>query len=173
MDEHHHLKISFSNLKDFFNKEKLKNYLRRILTLKSKPSKIALSIALGVFVGLLIPIGLQTLIVVPIGLLLGCNVILATTATFISNPITMFPIYYAAFKVGEFVTSIEISWQAIYNIIDNPNIDNIITLGSEGIIVFFSGGFIIGAITAAITYFLALRTILAYRIRKNIPIDPQ
>ncbi len=172
MDEHHHLKISLSNLKDFFNKEKLKNYVRRVLTLKSKPSKIALSIALGVFIGLLIPIGLQTFVVVPIGLLLGCNVILATAATLVSNPVTMFPIYYAAFKVGEIVTQIEISWNAIYNIINKPNIDNILALGTEGVIVFFSGGFVMGAITAALAYFLSLKAILAYRKRKNIPIDP-
>ncbi len=172
MNEHHHLKISLSNIKDFFKKEKLKDYARRVLTLKSKPSKIALSIALGVFIGLLIPIGLQTFVVVPLGLMLGCNVILATAATLISNPVTMFPIYYVAFKVGEVVTRIEISWEAFYNIIDKPNIDNIVTLGTDGIIVFFSGGFVMGAIAGSIAYYFSLKAILAYRKRKNIPIDP-
>ncbi|MET1755012.1 DUF2062 domain-containing protein [Novosphingobium sp. RD2P27] len=57
-------------------------------------------VALGLFVGFLIPIGqfvIAALLAVPI----RANVPIAASATLVTNPLTFAPIYFAAFKVGE------------------------------------------------------------------------
>jgi uncharacterized protein (DUF2062 family) len=56
-------------------------------------------IALGLFAGLIIPLG-QTPIAVFLALTVRANVIVAAAATLITNPVTFPAIYYAAYQVG-------------------------------------------------------------------------
>jgi uncharacterized protein (DUF2062 family) len=59
-------------------------------------------LALGVFVSFILPVGqfaLAALLAVP----LRANVPLSAAATLVSNPLTFGPIYYAAYKTGEFL----------------------------------------------------------------------
>lgn len=54
---------------------------------------------MGLFAGFLIPIG-QTPFAALFALTVRANVLVAACATLITNPLTMPPIYYAAYKVG-------------------------------------------------------------------------
>ena len=155
-------------IKTLFTKEKIKEFIKRLVSLKATSPKIAFSIALGIFIGLMIPIGLQTIILIPIATLLGCNIFLATGATLISNPVTMFPIYYSAVKIGEFLTGINLSWSRIEVAMTNPTWNNILSLGNDGLIVFFTGSFIEGIIGGVIFYLVALYFINKWR-KKHLP----
>jgi uncharacterized protein (DUF2062 family) len=129
-------------IRDFFDREKLKKFLLYVIKMKGNSFHLALSISIGIFIGLLVPMGLQTIVIIPIILLLRTNILLTYTATFISNPITIVPLYTLSFKIGEIVTDRNIQWEKIYEILENPTFSNMFDLGQESIIIFFYGAFI-------------------------------
>lgn len=64
---------------------------------------MALGVAVGMFIGLLIPIA-QIPFAAAIALCLRANVAVAAAGTLVSNPLTVPPIYYAAYHLGAWVT---------------------------------------------------------------------
>ena len=151
-----------------FNTLSLKYYFEKILHLKYTPSKIALSIAIGIFLGLVLPMGFQTFVAVPIALMLGCNMLLTVAATLISNPITILPIYYVAIKIGQFITNISLSWDTISQTISHPSLEKILLLSKDGLIVLFTGTFVLATIISLIVYFITLKVIVTHRKRHNL-----
>lgn len=158
--------ISPQKFRNLFKKDKLKEYLHKLINLQATPSKIAFSIALGVFIGLLIPMGLQTFFIIPLAMATGCNLIVAYAATLISNPVTIIPIYYLSVKIGIYFTKINFTWNEFNTVINNPTYNNIIKLGGNGMIVFFTGAFLQAIIFSALFYFISLKTIVYLRKRK-------
>jgi len=63
---------------------------------------IALGVALGLFFGLLLPIA-QIPMSAGVAVALRANVPAAVASTFVSNPLTFGPIYYAAWRLGSAV----------------------------------------------------------------------
>ncbi|MEZ5627010.1 MAG: DUF2062 domain-containing protein [Rhodocyclaceae bacterium] len=64
---------------------------------------VALGVALGVFFGLLIPIA-QIPLSVGAAVVLRANVPAAAASTLVTNPITFGPVYFAAYRLGTWVT---------------------------------------------------------------------
>jgi uncharacterized protein len=60
---------------------------------------LARGVALGLFVGLLVPLG-QTPVAALLSLRARANVLVAAIATLVTNPLTFPAIYYAAYRVG-------------------------------------------------------------------------
>ncbi|MDT7928421.1 DUF2062 domain-containing protein [Tepidimonas sp.] len=81
---------------------------------------LALGLALGVFFGLLIPLG-QIPASATLAVLLRANLPAAVASTFVTNPVTIGPVYYGAFKLGAWVLQSE----------PGPGV----TTGPEGIIL--------------------------------------
>jgi uncharacterized protein (DUF2062 family) len=63
---------------------------------------IAIGLAIGVFMGLLIPLA-QIPISAFLAVLLRANLPIAITSTLISNPFTFAPLYYLAYRIGSFI----------------------------------------------------------------------
>lgn len=59
-------------------------------------------VALGLVAGFLIPVG-QIVVAALFALSLRANVVVAATATPVTNPLTFPPIYYAAYRLGQFL----------------------------------------------------------------------
>ena len=68
-----------------------------IFTRRSMPG----GIALGLFFGFLPVIPFQMLLAATGAVILGVNLPLALLATWVSNPVTIYPVYMAAMRVGE------------------------------------------------------------------------
>ncbi len=64
---------------------------------------VALGVALGVFFGLLIPLA-QIPVTAAAAIVLRANIPAAAASTLITNPLTFPPLYYAAYKLGGWVT---------------------------------------------------------------------
>jgi uncharacterized protein (DUF2062 family) len=64
---------------------------------------VALGVALGVFFGLLIPVA-QIPLTATAAVVLRANLPAAVASTLISNPVTFGPLYYAAYRLGSWVT---------------------------------------------------------------------
>lgn len=69
---------------------------------------VALGAAIGVSMGLLIPLA-QIPASAILSMLFRAHVGVASIATLITNPVTFGPVYFAAYKFGEFVTGITFS----------------------------------------------------------------
>lgn len=66
---------------------------------------VALGAAIGVFFGFLIPL-FQIPITALVSVLLRANIGVAAISTLITNPVTFGPVYFVAYKFGEYVTGI-------------------------------------------------------------------
>jgi uncharacterized protein (DUF2062 family) len=64
---------------------------------------VALGVALGVFFGLLIPVA-QIPASVGAAILLRANIPAAAASTLVTNPVTFGPVYYAAYRLGSWIT---------------------------------------------------------------------
>lgn len=63
---------------------------------------VARGVALGLFVGFILPIG-QVVVAALLAASARGNLLVAAVATLITNPLTFPPIYYAAFRTGSFL----------------------------------------------------------------------
>lgn len=71
-----------------------------ILHIDDSANRIAMGVAIGLFVGLTPLIGLHTLIVLPLALLVRANKFVALTCVWVTNIFTAVPIYYFNYMVG-------------------------------------------------------------------------
>ncbi len=172
-------KIRFTDF-DFRNihhyVDKIKNYILELIRIERDPLKISLSIAIGIFVGLAIPMGVQTFFIIPFIILFRANFILAYMATYISNPITILPIYYSALRIGEFIIrdflgiKIIINFNKVQQLLNYFTFDKLILLGKEFLITFTIGLIIQGIIVTILIFFVSY-TIISFLIKNKILIQ--
>ena len=120
----------------------------------SDPKLVASSISIGLFFGILLPMGTQSLVVVPIALYLRVNVYIAMSATLITNPLTVAPLYYVSILIGKYITSFNFNREEIQGIINSPNYENLLSLGREILISLVLGNLCIAILISITSYFL-------------------
>jgi uncharacterized protein (DUF2062 family) len=74
-----------------------------ILHADDPPHRLALGIAIGVFTTFTPTVGLQMMIVVFLAWLLGANKVVGIPLVWITNPVTIVPIFYSCYRVGQMV----------------------------------------------------------------------
>ncbi|GAA5217554.1 hypothetical protein GCM10025776_22650 [Corallincola platygyrae] len=96
------------------------------------------------------PIPFQMLLAASIAILVRTNLPLSVALVWISNPITMPPIFYGAYLVGVWVTgnsekqfSFELSWQGVVDSFTHLGYPFLVGCGISGIIAGALGYFII------------------------------
>lgn len=80
-----------------------KFFVYRILHADDTPHRIALGVAIGLFVGLTPTMGAQTVIAVAIAALLRANKAVCIPVVWVSNPFTAVPLYYSLWLLGSVV----------------------------------------------------------------------
>jgi uncharacterized protein (DUF2062 family) len=85
-----------------------KKLIRPIFTINDTPHSIALGVTLGVFVSLTPTVGIQMLLAVIIGTFIKANRIIAALLCWISNPITILPMYYSYYWLGGKILGIDL-----------------------------------------------------------------
>lgn len=87
-----------------FNKKKAKSLYRRftdwLIAHTGTPHTIALGFAVGIFVALTPTVGFQMILGALFAHLLGANRLIAAALAWITNPLTIVPIYYFNYQVG-------------------------------------------------------------------------
>jgi uncharacterized protein len=151
-------------------------YFLRIKRMKGDPEYLARSFAFGIFMGVLPLIPVQTIILVPLTLLLRVSTITAMLAGYVvSNPLTFIPQYYSTWKLGNAVLPGWVTWAQIENALHVAASDGFLEglaafgrLGIKAVAVMETGGAIIGLPVAAASYFLALRFFSAVRRKRAL-----
>lgn len=124
---------------------------------------IARGFAAGVFSGMFPLFGLQTAIGIAIALLVRGNKLMAAAGTWISNPITDVPIFLLNFKVGQWLLGAN---HLTLNLATLRNFEALAAIGSELLIIWFTGCLVMGCASALTSYFFSLRLIRRWRMRQ-------
>ena len=74
--------------------------IHRVLHADDTPHRIALGIGIGIFVGLTPTVGFQMIIAGAIAVALRANKLVCIPMVWITNPVTLVPIYAACFSLG-------------------------------------------------------------------------
>jgi uncharacterized protein (DUF2062 family) len=118
---------------------------------------VALGMAIGLFIGFLIPLA-QILLAAAAAVFLRANVAVAAAGTLVTNPLTVPPIYYAAYQLGAWTTETSataaVSWADPVSILEN--------LGAIGLPLF--AGLAITAGFAAVASYLLISRVWIWRV---------
>ncbi len=149
-------------------KPQLKKGMDEIRHPGNHPKTTALSIAIGLFIGIAIPMGFQVWAMAALLLIFHYNLVIASFVSLISNPFTILPIYYVILSLGEFILGVNFPWELFYNFLEEPGMDKILAFGTRGISVFFTGSIVIAVLVAVPSYFIAIKAITRMHDRKNL-----
>lgn len=160
----------------------LMKYYIKVVAQKGTPEFIARGAAIGLFIGLLIPMTGQLIIAIPLAWLLKGSKLAATITTFITNPWTVVFIYPPQIYFGKMLLTLSIpKWAEVdkiyqelmeamghFSLTQPDTWTPILDLGlSEIILPFLAAGFVMGVIGAIIGYFMTLRLVRRYRALRN------
>ncbi len=141
----------------------------RFLKIRGEPREIALGLALGIFIGMLPVLGLQTVSAIFFASLLKWNKISAALGTLISNPLTIPPLYALTYFVGNKLMGLRqglprFTTSGVETLID------MVQKTPEIILALFIGGFLLGLPAALVGYFLSYEALKRYqsRIREKL-----
>jgi uncharacterized protein (DUF2062 family) len=141
----------------------------RFLKIRGEPRQIALGLALGIFIGMLPVLGLQTVSAIFFASLLKWNKIAAALGTLISNPLTIPPLYAITYFVGNKLMGLRhglprFTTSGVETLID------MVQKTPEIILALFIGGILLGLPSAAVGYFLSYEALKRYqsRIREKL-----
>ena len=156
-------------------RNKFLRFYVRLIRSEGTPSSIARGVALGLAVGLIIPVGLQTLPAIFLAFVFKANKVLTWTCTCVTNPATAIVIYPFQCWVGGFLMfspmkmshlaekfhdllhaeTIAAGWQAFTS------------LGWGILLPFFAGGIFFALLAAPLGYILSFKAVTAYHARRE------
>lgn len=86
-----------------FDKEKLKQKIKTVLSLDSTPSHIAAGFAVGVFISFTPFFGVHTFLAIALAFILRVNKVACLTGAWLNTPLTVVPMLVASYNLGRFL----------------------------------------------------------------------
>jgi uncharacterized protein (DUF2062 family) len=157
-----------------------KYYYLRFIRLRGQPSVLARGVAVGTFIGITPTIPFHTILALLLAYIMRGSKIAALLATVtVSNPLTFFLQYYLSFRIGNWLTPRNISWEKMSELMEalssGANFSESLTalghMGLEALIVILVGGFILAipfTIASYVLSFMFFRAIQQKRLEKHI-----
>ncbi len=140
----------------------IRYYWLKFRRLQGNPQKLAWGMALGVFIGITPTVPFHTVLALVLPPLLGISPVTAYLGIWVMNPLTIAPLYLAAYKVGQ----IFLYGGKPLVIPESLDFYAFLELLWRGGLALQVGGVILALPPAIISYFLTLWTIRRYRQRK-------
>jgi len=130
--------------------------------LQGDPRKLAWGMALGVFVGMTPTVPFHTAAVLILAPVLGISPVTAYLGIWVMNPVTIAPLYLAAYKVGQFLLfrGEPLCLPATFDV------QSTLELLWRGGLALQVGGLLLAMPPAIISYFLTLWAVQRYRQRQ-------
>ena len=156
-------------------KNKLYTLYLKIVRAEGSPECIARGVAVGLTIGLVLPIGTQTLPALALAFLLKANKVLSWTFTCVSNPASVFILYPFQCWVGSYLVFKPLSLDSFSSRFSalaeastlSETFRELGALGADVMIPFFAGGVFFAVICAPLGYVVSRRLVLAYHRRKE------
>ena len=154
-------------------RERLSSLYAKIVKERKSAEFIARGWSLGVFVGTVIPFGIQIYIAIPLSFLLKGSKIGALTGTLISNPLTILFLYPAQCWAGSRLLGKDVSWGAISDalrdVLTQQDWSSLSQLSGHLVTSFFAGGLLFASVVTPVVYFCVLHLVRNYRRMRGIP----
>lgn len=147
-------------------RRKLRKYLdvrsglRRILHLRGSPHSIALSFAIGMYIGFIPLLGVQTFLALILSWILRLNAVAMVSAAYFTNPLTFVPLFWMAFKVGMLLYPSEVSLPANWTEFE---LERMFELLSPYLVQLIIGTTVLGLIFAGASYVFVKYLVTRYR----------
>ena len=157
----------------------MRRLVRSILHSRGTPRAVALGAAIGIFVACTPTIGFQMIIAAALATLCGANRLPAIVMVYISNPLTAVPLYGFCYKVGSVLLAWfgfnPLSWARLSALFKfgggEPLLTSVwqkfislLSLGWDITLPLWVGCFLVGAVSAAISYPLLVRLVEGHRL---------
>lgn len=161
-------------MKKYFQWRTYKAIFLKLMRTQASPESLALGVALGLFIGFLVPMGLQILVVLPLAFWLKASKVPAVAFTFVTNHVTVFFIYPVQCWIGSYLMfhpfRLSVLQDQLRGLIQAPDMQTALVeishLGLQLGISFFLGGLLFGAIAGGIGYMGTYQA--AVRFRKKL-----
>lgn len=149
-----------------------------LLSLKGSPRQIALGLGVGVLVGFSPLWGLHMVLAAALATLLGCSRAAAVAAVWLSNPLTVVPVYTLTYRVGHWFvpgrsdstisemlsaifTQKHAAWWDLWG-----RMREVLRVGEELLVPLTIGGLVVGVFCGTLTY-VAARLALRFLGRRS------
>lgn len=144
--------------------QRLANYwLWRLAKREEEPEALARGIAVGMFAGLLPMLG-QSFVAIALAWAVGGSRIVAAAMTFVSNPLTTFPIFVFDYWVGCQLLSKEMLHVSPS---DFESWEKFSALGLDFVLTIFAGGLLVGGLSGVIAYFAGHSIVKKLQARRH------
>ena len=157
-------------------------FIYRVLHVDDTPHRIAMGIAVGIFVAWTPTIGLQMILCVLISALVGANKFVGLPFVWLSNPLTVIPIYGPNYMVGNWLLGGKYSWPSfmedaramMFQGEGNILLRTVARIQSwwaatvEVFLPLWLGSLLVAAVLAVGTYFTIARIVTIYRQRQGL-----
>ena len=135
------------------------------------PDAVARGVAIGFFIGLIIPMGGQTVLAVALAFILRASKLPAMACTWISNPWTVIFLYPFQCYIGSKVIGGDLTFSSVSDIfakfMKDPSFGAFTDLGRDIVLPFFIGGAMLAVPVALISYFATYGMIVSYNKRAD------
>ncbi len=152
---------------------RLKQAFIGILHLDDTPHSIALGVAIGTFVAYQPIVGAQMIVGAIVFRAIGANVVASLPLAWITNPLTMLPIYYGTYRLGAVFTGSHVSYEEFSQVINEfmqvgawEAMKSALVLLGDLFWPMVLGGAIVGIVNGALFYVLMLRLVRRYQRHK-------
>jgi uncharacterized protein (DUF2062 family) len=155
-------------------------YYLRFIRLRGHPSVLARGVAVGTFIGITPTIPFHTLLVLFFAFILrGSKITALLAAVIVSNPLTFFLQYYFSWKIGNWFTPGEHSWEEVSSLIEaiinggnfSGKLAALAEIGLDSFMVLIGGGIILAVPFTIVFYllsFLFFKSIQKKRLEKHV-----
>jgi uncharacterized protein len=153
----------------------LKYYILKFVRLRGNPRALAMGVAMGVFIGIIPIVPLHTISIIGVTLLLRISTFAALiSSTIVSNPLTLVPLYYLCWRIGNFILPGRLTWWRIEEVLQVLSDDGFVEslkstsqLGADAIAVMLTGGFLLGMPLAILSYFISYYFFITIRHKRR------
>lgn len=166
--------------------------VHRVLRVDDTPHRIAMGVAVGLFVAWTPTMGVQMILAFAVAALLRANKAIAVALVWLTNPFTMLPVYYinwfvgrtivpttdhlalteAYIRLGELARHSQ-SWFELLGKLGHPTFwKSLARIFLELGFDLWVGSFVLGAVLAVLGYFTTVHTVISYRQRRSRRREP-
>ena len=154
----------------------IRYYKLRFSRLKGDPRFVAGGIAIGVFVGLTPTVPFNTVLAIGLTLLTRTSLVAAFLASWaVGNPLTLLPIYYISYVLGDVVTPYDLHWadvkHSFHNILHGgdfqQSLADLSAVGWDALIVLQVGGLVFALPFSILAYYLSLKFFIRIRQKRQ------
>ena len=142
-----------------------KYYYLRFIRLRGEPRELALGMALGIFAGMMPIMPFHMALSIALALVFKGSKITAVLASWISNPLDWYILYYLNYKIGSFVLEHSKESKDFLSLTESIRnsgqgmefMKEIVGASGSVIAAFLVGGLIMGVVASVPSYFIFLK----------------